>query len=55
MCGVHLKCVTANAELDSRLGIEYITVEADCGGLVMLRERIVMIGFQYVEVLKLEE
>jgi len=30
-------------------------VEADCGGFVMGRERIVMIGFQNVDVLKLME
>jgi len=28
---------------------------ADCGGLVMRRERIVLIGFQDIEVLKLME
>jgi len=29
--------------------------EADCSGLVMWRERIVMIGFQHVDVLQLME
>jgi len=47
------------AELNSRLGIECITDvvydERDCGGLVMWRERILLVCHQRVEVLKLME
>jgi len=53
MCGVHLKLVPYSTV---RLALNALQVwldEADCSGLVILRESIVMIGFRYVDVLKL--
>jgi len=53
-----LKSRTASAELNSRLALNASQIwldEAVCGGLVMWRDRIVMIGFQRVDVFKLME
>jgi len=50
------KSRTASAELNLVLNaLQMWKDEADCGGLVMWREMIAMIGFQHLEVLKLME
>jgi len=56
MFDVQVLSRTSCAELNSQLVIECISDvvrRADCRGLIMWRERIVKIGFQHVDVLKL--